>query len=109
MHRLQQLRDSISGHIKTAAEISTSIYGYTIQQQFTYCFVDTVCAEKTKIVVSGVEWGQAGQCVDDSIAAGVPGDPDPMLRLCISASKSSIRRFVITEKAPTSGYYRFHI
>ena len=36
--------------------------------------------------------------------------------LCKSASKSSIRRFVITEKAPTrafswfeSGYYRFHI
>ena len=57
MHRLQQLRDYIesSGHIKTAAEISTSIYGYTIQQQFTYCFVDTVFAEKTKIVVSGVE------------------------------------------------------
>ena len=31
----------------------------------------------------------------------------------VSASKSSIRRFVITEKAPTwlveSGYYRFHI
>ena len=32
--------------------------------------------------------------------------------LLISASKRSIRRFVITEKAPTrveSGYYRFHI
>ena len=39
-----------------------------------------------------------------------------MWTLQISASKESIRRFVITEKAPTrglllveSGYYRFHI
>ena len=38
------------------------------------------------------------------------------VRVFISASKSSIRRFVITVKAPTkglllveSGYYRFHI
>ena len=34
---------------------------------------------------------QAGQCVDDSItAAGVPGDPDPMLRL-------------VLEKVPSEG------
>ena len=40
-----------------------------------------------------------------------------LMRMNISASKSSIRRFVLTEKAPTrafswlkaAGYYRFHI
>ena len=35
-----------------------------------------------------------------------------MTLIATSASKSSIQRFVITEKAPTrapSGYYRFHI
>ena len=58
----------------------------------------------------------SGLRLHDQCHSAAPRTPAAGDSLDISASKSSIRRFVITEKAPTrafllveSGYYRFHI
>ena len=91
----------ISTHIYTYLHISTHIYSYLHRSSVALC----------NLVHHGHLLPPPFQNFDS-----IPHVAADEVGLVTSASKSSIRRFVITEKAPTrafllveSGYYRFHI